>query len=519
MRSSPILLASLLTAGSLASGPPDVAQPPAAQAATPNPGSIAAVIAVRDAARTRSAPAAAPVLELAKELLGIERLPAAWSGLAQQLALEPEQAFDQLLGRRSVLVLGTPVDGQTPWTLLSEIAPDAVKRLREKLNPAPRSITDGTPVFSLEHGAYELTMRASASEPADSGWTTAVLSPTGRPAIPMPASLSTWMFPVHGMGEEASKHADLLAYYRDKETGFWAVNASFEGSALAGRVAASPGLFGIADRDVPAGKPKTPDFSALPADDIVLDIEGVLPQLPSSPTELVAKQAASVFGALGIKGPDESIFGRRISIRLETSKKDGQHRRTFLLAAEVPDAAKAVAECDRFMTELLHVAPGGDANEPRAAIALDGKDPFACRVATLKGVAGQPSTVAWMVVKSPTEDNTPASGYWCMSFAAGPADAERDFRALVDHLEADRRAWPRPVLRVNLRPSQLLGADRPNDTRSPLVTAWRGVDIARLELWRTNADRIDGHISVQMLPTQPAAMPALADPPQAKAPR
>lgn len=513
MRSPPILFAALLASTSLSAPPENV---PAST--TPSPGSISGVIAINDAARARHAAAAAPVIELARELLGIERLPAAWSGLAQQLALEPEQAFDELLGRRSVLVLGQRgAEGPLPWTLLSEVSADSARRLREKLNPAPRAMADGLPVLSLEHGAYELTMRPSSGEPQGSGWSTAVLSPTGNPALPMPASLSALAFPVRGLGDEPGKRSDLLAYSRDKDTGFWAIDANFVPQGLVGRVAASPALFGLTDHDPAFGRSAVPPLSPAPAEGVILDIEGVVTELPASPTAMFAKQAAGIFGKLGVKGPDDSLFGRRLSIRLETTTVDAVRRRTFLLAVEVSDVTKAAAECDRFMTELLHAAPGGENPDSKALLNLHGSDPFACRVATLKGAAGQPSTVAWMVVKSPAKtekDTAPDSaGYWCMSFATGAPDVEAEFRALVGRLDGQRDAWPRPVLHLNVRPGLLFGPERSGDTRSSLVNAWRGVELARLELWRTASERIDGHVVLQMAsPKATPAQPALATP-------
>ncbi len=101
---------------------------------------------------------------------------AAWTALADRLGWDRDEAFDRLLGHRVAFVARLGDDGAT-WALLSEVSLDTEKRLRERLDVAPRAIVAGHTVLSVERGAYELTAERRAKH------ATLIFAPTARNAL------------------------------------------------------------------------------------------------------------------------------------------------------------------------------------------------------------------------------------------------------------------------------------------------------------------------------------------------
>lgn len=110
----------------------------------------------------------------------------AWTGLCQTLGLDEQRAFDELMGRRVVVVTRqTPASGNAPadvqsrdWAMMFDVSAATDARLRERLTASPRAIEQGHQVLSIERGKYELTthrkLRSTSNE------CTVVLTPSDR---------------------------------------------------------------------------------------------------------------------------------------------------------------------------------------------------------------------------------------------------------------------------------------------------------------------------------------------------
>lgn len=121
------------------------------------PPDVEAVVTVTDAARQRSSPAGRALLALTEDSGRLAETLRAWREFSRVLGWDAPSAFDELLGRRVTLVMrGVGADRVAEWAVLSEISPEAERRLYRSLRPAPRGIVNGLPVLAVENGRYEL---------------------------------------------------------------------------------------------------------------------------------------------------------------------------------------------------------------------------------------------------------------------------------------------------------------------------------------------------------------------------
>lgn len=125
------------------------------------PASASLAVSIDHAARQRVSGPGRSLWEFIQEAKLMHRTQGAWTELAAVLGLSPQQAFDELLGRRAVFVLSaSKTGGRARWALMSEVTPQVENRIRQSLSPAPRSIERGRPILTLERGAYELATTA-----------------------------------------------------------------------------------------------------------------------------------------------------------------------------------------------------------------------------------------------------------------------------------------------------------------------------------------------------------------------
>lgn len=117
-------------------------------------------------------------------------LPAAWAELWKALDLPPQQAVDELLGRRVLVAVRWPAgaagiaDDQAPrarpapqpdWVVISLVSQGTERRIRERLRPAPRDVEFGQAILSLEDGRFLLTSRVLEAAPGSGEQRLAVL--------------------------------------------------------------------------------------------------------------------------------------------------------------------------------------------------------------------------------------------------------------------------------------------------------------------------------------------------------
>ena len=129
------------------------------------PSDVDVFVAVEGAATLRTGIISEAAAGCLDALAGYDQTAVAWKHLAEQLGMEPDQAFDGLLGRRFV-VLGRTGTDDSGWALLSEVSGETAKLIGERLRPVPRELVQGAPVLAIEDGAFQIVV---LDTPAD--WT------------------------------------------------------------------------------------------------------------------------------------------------------------------------------------------------------------------------------------------------------------------------------------------------------------------------------------------------------------
>lgn len=112
-------------------------------------------VVLDDAAAEHRRPAGASLEAALDDLGDFAGTAEAWGELAQALGLTPGRAFDELLGRRCVLLM-TDIGEGGQWALLTEVQPHVEKRLIARLRPSPRQIKGGLPILAVENGRFDL---------------------------------------------------------------------------------------------------------------------------------------------------------------------------------------------------------------------------------------------------------------------------------------------------------------------------------------------------------------------------
>lgn len=142
------------------------------------PSSADLVIVADRAAMLRRTTAGRAVQRAFDELGLTENLDAAWPDLAKELRLDTTEAFDELLGRRFVLVVRESADGPSEWAAACDVRDEIEARLRRNLRPAARGFVLNHPVFAVEGGRHEIvSIAVGAGLP---GTRTIVLGEAGR---------------------------------------------------------------------------------------------------------------------------------------------------------------------------------------------------------------------------------------------------------------------------------------------------------------------------------------------------
>jgi hypothetical protein len=144
------------------------------------PATVDAVLVLKDAARQRRSEAGQALASLLGESGLMSRTAQAWEDLARTLDMEPEAAFDAILGSRVTVVLDGVAPGKAArWAMISEVRAETEERLRKRLRPAPRGLVDGQVVLAVENGRYELATARAAGD----GRARLLLAPSGSEAL------------------------------------------------------------------------------------------------------------------------------------------------------------------------------------------------------------------------------------------------------------------------------------------------------------------------------------------------
>ncbi len=185
--------------GYTASDHPSATPPAAPAAARPQiagavlaagrlPDSVDLVLVVDKAAEIRLTPLGQGLAALLSADGSLKDIQEAWAALARQLGYTDREALDNLVGRRLVFASRTlpTIPPQQRWAIMSDVSRETERRIRDRLEAAPRSLDAGHQILSIERGRFELTSHcprtnsAPLAAPLAADSVTLVLGPAGQ---------------------------------------------------------------------------------------------------------------------------------------------------------------------------------------------------------------------------------------------------------------------------------------------------------------------------------------------------
>lgn len=169
---------------------PRQASPAVIDAIAGLPDDLDLIVVVDKAAELRQSVVGLQALKFVSESGSLVDVQRAWTALATQLGWSESDAFDRLLGTRVVLASRAVGDSDRRWAILSDVSAETERRLRDRLNVAPRGLSKGHQILSVENGEFELTTHRQTrgkpggnqrqAAPADNDTYTIVFGPAGR---------------------------------------------------------------------------------------------------------------------------------------------------------------------------------------------------------------------------------------------------------------------------------------------------------------------------------------------------
>lgn len=102
-----------------------------------------------------------------------------WPLLANDLELTPQQAFDELLGRRVIVASNATFEDKSQWVLITHVTTAIEQSLRNRLRPAARGLVQGFPILSVGGGKYELATSTITTDDNTEKLSIIILSPGG----------------------------------------------------------------------------------------------------------------------------------------------------------------------------------------------------------------------------------------------------------------------------------------------------------------------------------------------------
>ncbi|MFG0326229.1 MAG: hypothetical protein ACF8SC_03050, partial [Phycisphaerales bacterium JB037] len=177
------------------------------------------VIVIDDADDLRRGVAGRAAIELfARSAGAVEPLERAWRDLAEQLALEDDRAFDELLGRRVAILVDGLEEPEPQWAIIALVPRSTKHRVITRLDAKPRRLSQQVQVLGLEGGRLELAVL-----PGDDrdGTRQIVLAPRGADLIDRLIALErepVRAFEDAGMRTLAGRH-DVAVVVRSRDAG------------------------------------------------------------------------------------------------------------------------------------------------------------------------------------------------------------------------------------------------------------------------------------------------------------
>jgi hypothetical protein len=168
-RALPLILAALLVhispftalAAAVRSADAVCTNTPPGAAAALAPASADVVIVIDRAADIAAAPRGRAALRVLQEFGLFADSAIAWNELAAALGMNPDEALRAVAGERVMLIIrAETAESPSAWALITHVAPQTERLIRERLKPVPKHIAHGQPVLMLENGRFLLATRA-----------------------------------------------------------------------------------------------------------------------------------------------------------------------------------------------------------------------------------------------------------------------------------------------------------------------------------------------------------------------
>ena len=102
-----------------------------------------------------------------------------WPTFATDLEFTPEQAFDELLGRRVIIATNASFEDKSQWVLITHVTAAVEQSLRNRLRPANRGLFQGFPILSVGGGKYELATSTITADDNSEKLSIIILAPGG----------------------------------------------------------------------------------------------------------------------------------------------------------------------------------------------------------------------------------------------------------------------------------------------------------------------------------------------------
>lgn len=465
------------------------------------------LVVIDNARGAKGTPMGAAIAGIADQILAQGRAERAWADFAQRLGWTTAQAFDEIFGTRVMLVMRGLDQPEPQWALLGDVSAEAERRLRERLDVAPRNLVRGHAVMSVERGEYELTSERAGDRAV------LLFAPAVQP------SLLDDLLPLLGKdgggrllmgrekpGADAAAPPRLLLTFRAPDNPRNTVGlvgvataAEFRGRIIVeGPQAQCAGV-------VPPPYAAEAAWRRLITDDTLCAVS-LAQGAPGAPRADPSLPMWAEGRVIDFAPEHSGLIGRNVALVL---RRGAEAVFSVAGAAELTDARAAAPLGDALMARMLQ------------GLGVEGQDfggvaPEADRVSSL-GVASigtmraiQGATVRWSFLVAPGQPGAAASrGGWWVAGSEGSAYVDLR-KSLTDPAPHDPDA---PISRGLIRPSAMLDAIGGFNLPLPRV-AGAVAPIETVEWWmRREADeRMSGEMLVRVAaPAVPSGAPGAPD--------
>ena len=143
------------------------------------PQSVQLAVLLDNAAQLRTTEGGQKMWNVVSSTGFFSQIEKAWPTFAKDLELSPQQAFDDLLGRRVIVASAATFQDTSQWVLITHVSTTVEKSLRQRLRPAARGLVQGFPILSVGGGKYELATSTITTDDDSEKLSIIILSPGG----------------------------------------------------------------------------------------------------------------------------------------------------------------------------------------------------------------------------------------------------------------------------------------------------------------------------------------------------